>query len=259
MCVSNFKCFRIWSLDVLYRVYSLTTPRNPVILHIMDNLQFAPQTESYMPVPDFKYSPRQREVDFAQLIAAGGDRVGSLIKAAIIPLSESNKLSQPELYALACNLLRSEAVQERVDHFSILHKASMTTSAERIKQELAAIAFVDPSLVQEDHTTRDPDTDVETTSTREVRDLRTLPRYVRAAIKEFYVDRDGIPRYKFHDKLKSIQMIADLEGLFNDANAAKAPQVTFNLGGSTTELKQAANLAPIIDHPPQQAVPEFMR
>ena len=227
--------------------------------------QFAPPTESYLPTPEFHHNPRQREVDFAQLIASGGDPVQSLIKSAIVPAPEATKLTRSELYKLATNLLRSPAVQERIDHFLILHRASMDTSAQRIKQELAAIAFVDPSLAMEDRaipTPTEDDPDATTTVPTMARDIRTLPRYVRAAIKEFYVDRDGFPRYKFHDKLKSIQMIADLEGLFNEAHAAKAPTISFNLGGSTTEI--GANGAPVIDITPtvpglSSTVPDFLR
>ena len=51
---------------------------------------FAPPTESYLPAPTFQYTPRQREVDFAQLVASGGDLIESLIKAAIIPVDEAH-------------------------------------------------------------------------------------------------------------------------------------------------------------------------
>lgn len=223
----------------------------------MDN-NFAPPIESYLPTPTFKYSPRQREIDFAQLHAAGALPVEAIIKSGIVPREEANKLTRKQLYNKAATLLRSEAIQERVDHFRTLHRASMDVSATRIKQELAAIAFVDPALAMEDRTHIDPTTQEETTIPSMVRDIRTLPRHLRAAIKEFYIDRDGYPRYKFHDKLKSIQMIADLEGLFNDAHAAKAPTISFNLGGTSTPLDQD-NIIDITPSPAPQPLPEFLK
>lgn len=219
--------------------------------------QFAPPTESYLPAPTFQHTPRQREVDFAQLIASGGDPVESLIKSSIVPATEAQKLTRPKLYRMAASLLRSPAIQERIDHFLVLHRASMDTSAARIKQELASIAFVDPAQAMEDKEYVDHDTGEVTTTPMMVRDIRTLPRYVRAAIKEFYLDRDGYPRYKFHDKLKSLQMIADLEGLFNEAHAAKAPTISFNLGGTSMEI--GANGAPVIDITPTPDIPAFLR
>jgi len=225
-------------------------------------MELAPATESYLPEPVFEFSPRQREVDFAQLLAAGGDLVESLIKASIVPQNEVQKLTRPQLYKMAANLLKSPAIQERIDHFRTLHQASMDTSADRIKQELASVAFLDPALTQHDAPIIDIETGEETTQVANVRDMRTLPRYVRAAIKEFYIDRDGLPRYKFHDKMKSLQMLADLEGMFKEADQAKAPQISFHLGGETTELTsantpQAQSPQPVIDITPP-AMPSFL-
>lgn len=215
----------------------------------MDNTsptQFSPLAESYIQQPKFKYAPRPREIDFAQLIASGGAPVESLIHSAIISASDASLLSRKELYEMATRLLSSEAIQERIDHFTALHRASMEVTADRIRQEGAAIAFSDPALMQ--HPDGTP-----------ITNLHDLPRYLRAAIKEFYIDNTGQPRYKLHDKLKAMQMIGDMEGHFNEAHKAKAPVVNVNLATLQDPVDNAIDITPQPRPQPEADVPDFLK
>lgn len=180
--------------------------------------QLAPAIEVYAPQPRFKYAPPQRQIDFAQLIAAGAAPVDALIEAHIVPPHDAETTPQKVLYKMAATLLRTEAVQERIDHFVVLHKLGMESTVERIKQEAASMAFSDFAL------STDPDTGDPITNPHE------LPRHFRAAVKEFYIDANGNHRYKFHDKIRALQMLGDLEGHFDESNRSKAPVVNINLG-----------------------------
>ena len=183
--------------------------------------QFAPATQCYAPQPQFAYSPSQREIDFAQLVASGADMVDALVHAAVVPFEEAQAADRPSLYRMATRLINTPAVQERIDYYTLLHRQSMSITVERLQQELAAVSFGDfADLFHKDG--------------RPITNPHDIPRHARAAVKEFYQDKDGIVRFKTHDKLKGMQMLGDLSGHFNDAHAAKAPQVTIALGGSET-------------------------
>jgi hypothetical protein len=182
----------------------------------MDN-QFAPKTESYLPAPTFRYSPGQKEIDFAQLLAAGGDIVDSLIRSSIVSAEEAANTPRPTLYSMATKLLNSEAIQERIDYYAILHQASLSVTIERLQQELAANAFSDIAGAYEEDGSP-------------IKNPHLLPRHLRAAIKEYRVDKDGVVHIKLHDKLKAAQMLGDLSGHFNKAHEAKAPKVMVTLG-----------------------------
>lgn len=193
--------------------------------------QLAPTTESYLPEPKFKYTPKQQEVDFAQLIACGTDPVHALVTSGLTT-SEAATANRARAYRKATQLINTEAIQERIDFFIILHKTSMEITASRILQEGAAMAFVDIAEVQEEVV----DEETGKVSLQMVKNLKDLPRHVRAAIKEVYTDKYGQMRYKFHDKLQALKMIGDIEGVFDEANRAKAPQVTVNLDSGASLL-----------------------
>lgn len=184
-----------------------------------DDTNFSPPAVSYMPAPKFKYAPKQTEIDFAQLIATGADPVEAIVFSGIVTQEGADRLGRGELYRMASRLIRMEAVQERIDFFRQLHKSSMSVTVERMLQELAGMAFSDIA-------------DSYQLNGRPHTNPHDIPRYARAAIKEFYIDKDGVVRIKLHDKLKAQQLIGDLEGYFNEAHRAKAPQVTVNLGST---------------------------
>jgi hypothetical protein len=192
--------------------------------------QLAPKAEGYIQLPRFKFTPKPREIDFAQLVASGSDPVRALILAKIVTEDDVKTLPKAKIYSVAASLIKSEAIQERIQYFAILHRRSMAVTAERILQEGAAIAFADFAEAY-DH------------DGRPFHNPHNIPRHLRAAIKEYKIDKDGVTHIKFHDKLKAMQLIGDLEGLFDDAHRAKAPQVTINLGGAAAH-KPDANTAP---------------
>ena len=188
------------------------------------NTQPAPTTESYLPTPTFQYTPGQREIDFAQVVASGADIVYALLIASLVSSEEYNSTPRSRLYSMAARLLDTPAVQERLDYYTQLHKASMSVSTDRIRQELACVAFTDPANYA------DPQTGTPYTN------LHDVPRYARAAVKEFKLDDKGQITYKMHDKLKAIQMIGDLQGAFDEAHRAKATQVSVTLGDGRGQL-----------------------
>jgi len=193
--------------------------------------QFAPETESYVPAPTFKYAPSQREIDFAQLIAAGGDHVECLIRSSIVSAQEAKASSRPALYAMVTRLLNSEAIQERIDYYTTLHKQSMSVTVERLQQELAANAFSDIANAYDYDGVP-------------ITNPHDIPRHLRAAIKEYRIDKDGIVHIKLHDKLKAAQMLGDLSGHFNAAHEAKATKVQVTLGDGGGSLDKAIDVTP---------------
>jgi hypothetical protein len=208
---------------------------------------FAPRAENYLPEPKFKYAPNQKQIDFAQIIASGGDLVDALSISSLITAQEKEVASRSQLYAMGTRLLSNPAVQERIDYYLLLHKASMSISAERIQQELAAVSFSDFAQVhhKEDgplverknlyHDPEDPNsketfTEPEWRAGDPIRNPHHIPRHVRAAIKEFHIDKDGIVKVKFHDKLKAKKMLAEMEGYMDESNRAKAPNINISIG-----------------------------
>lgn len=188
----------------------------------MEHPQIAPYAESYAPAePEFKFTPSQREKDFAQLVASGAAPIEALSACGIISEDEAITSPRSSLYRMATRLLSSEAVQERIDYYRALHNHNLSVTADRLRQELAAISFADFAEAF------DPGTGQPITKPRDI------PRHLRAAVKEWYVDKDGVTRFKLHDKLKAMQMVGDLEGHFDEANRTKAPQVTVNLAHQT--------------------------
>jgi hypothetical protein len=190
--------------------------------HPMVQQQLAPYAESYAPAePEFQFTPTQREKDFALLVASGAAPTEALSACGIVSEADTLNLPRAQLYRMATRLLSSEAVQERIDYYRILHNHNLSVTADRLRQELAAISFADIAEAF------DPGTGQPHTNPHDI------PRHLRAAIKEFYIDKDGVTRFKLHDKLKAAQMVGDLEGHFDEANKAKAPQVTINLAQQT--------------------------
>lgn len=185
--------------------------------------QFSPQVETYVGPPKFKHTLTQRNTDFAQLVASGCHPADAIVRASIVTASEAHTTPRNKLYAMASRLMRSEAIQERMDYFAQLHRESMSITAERIHQETAAVAFADVAQAF-DHDTGAP-----------ITNPHDLPRHLRAAIKEFRVDKDGVVHIKFHDKMKAVQMAGDMAGVFDEARRASAPQVTVNLGGESLD------------------------
>lgn len=205
----------------------------------MDHQQIAPYAESYAPArPEFQFTPTQREQDFAQLVAAGAAPIEALQACGIVTPEEAATFPRARLYRMATRLLSSEAVQERIDYYRQLHNHNISVTADRLRQELAAISFSDyAQLFASDG--------------RPIINPHEVPRHIRAAVKEFYVDKDGVARFKLHDKLKAAQMVGDLEGHFDEANKSKAPQVTINLASQTnihpdvTTASEDGSLPPI--------------
>lgn len=185
--------------------------------------QLAPTAESYAPPqPKFDHAISQKENDFAQLVAAGGDNIQSMVAVSIITAKDALLLTDLTLKKMANRLTESPRILERTNYYRLLHQASLSLTVERLEQEAASIAYSDVAGLY--HPTGEP-----------ITNPHDLPRYLRAAIKEFVIDKDGIPRHKFHDKLKGMQMVGDLGGHFNEAHAAKAPQVNISLGGGAPE------------------------
>ena len=202
------------------------------------NTQMAPRTESYLPEPRFRFAPNQREIDFAQIVAAGGDMVEALSLSSLVTPEEAQAATRSQLYAMGVRLLSSPAVQERIDYYLRLHKASMNVSVERIQQELAAVSFSDfAHLFHPTDGPLQPDPfDPEGPhipayrAGDPIRNPHDLPRHLRAAIKEWRIDKDGCLVVKMHDKLKGVQLLGDLQGYFAEADRAKAPQISISIG-----------------------------
>jgi hypothetical protein len=188
---------------------------------------YAPSAEQYVPTKTFQYAPSQKEDDFAQLVAAQVPHTEALYRSRLITKDEYDKSSRSALYALAARLLSTPAVQERLDHYTELQKASLSIYRERILQERAAVAFADFALLY------DPDTG------RPITNPHQLPRYIRAALKEWGFDKDGVLKAKMHDKNISLKALEEMGGLYDEANRAKAPQVTVNLSSSHSLVQSA--------------------
>ena len=214
---------------------------------LKDIENFAPRAENYMPEPKFKYAPNQKQIDFAQIIASGGDLVEALSISSLITSQEKEAASRAQLYAMGTRLLSNDAIQERIDYYLMLHKASMNVSVERIQQELASCSFADFAQVFHDTdgpivSKRNPYYDSENPGSKEfteepewragdpIRNPHHIPRHVRASIKEFHIDKDGIVKIKFHDKIKAVKTLGEMEGHFDEANRAKAPQINVSIG-----------------------------
>lgn len=195
--------------------------------------QFAPPTESYIPPPAFEFSATQKETDFAQFISIGTLDGEALLRASIITTKEFNELPEDTLLRMAYKLKRSKGVSERIRYFRILHTSSMSTTLDRMKQEASAITYADFSLLFDDEGVP-------------YRNPHDIPRHVRAAIKEWSWDEKGNMRFKFHDKMKSMQMLGDLEGHFDKAHAAKAPQINITLGDGG-EAPKTIDVTPTTD------------
>lgn len=196
------------------------------------NPTFAPASESFLEPPRFQYTPSIKEQDFAQLIACGGDPAESVLASQLVPMDQAEVLGRAHLYRIAANLLKSEAVQERITYFAYLHRNSMSVTADRVRQEAAAIAFADFALAYHKDLIIDPDTDTITLPGAPITNPHDIPRHLRAAIKEWKVDKDGVVHIKYHDKVQALKMVGDMEGLFDEAYRAQAPQVTVTLGSS---------------------------
>lgn len=199
---------------------------------------YAPKAESYLPEPRFRYAPNQREIDFAQIVSSGGGMVEALSLAGLVTQEEAASATRSQLYQMGTRLLSSPAVQERIDYYLQLHKASMNVSVERIQQELAAVSFSDfAHLFHKEDGPLQPDPYDPTAPPRPshragdpIRNPHELPRYLRAAIKEWRFDKDGCLVAKMHDKLKGAQLLGDLQGYFAEADRAKAPQINISIG-----------------------------
>jgi hypothetical protein len=83
------------------------------------------------------------------------------------------------------------------------------------------VAFADFALLY------DPNTG------RPITNPHQLPRYIRAALKEWGFDKDGVLKAKMHDKNVSLKALEEMGGFYDEANRAKAPQVTVNLSSSS--------------------------
>lgn len=207
-----------------------TTPQS-------DKNALAPQAESYLPEPKFHHTPSRREIDFAQIAAAGGDIIEALLISSLVTEKEYQAATRRQLYTMATRLLSSPAIQERIDYYLILHKASMSISVERVQQELAAVSFADFAQLFHQHDSEELVTDPFTQELRPrfragepITNPHELPRHLRAAIKEWRIDKDGCLVAKFHDKLKSVKLLSEIEGYLDEANRAKAPQINIALG-----------------------------
>ena len=184
-------------------------------------MEYAPESENYLPAPTFQYTPTQREIDYAQLIASGVEPVEALRESALVSPTEYEMEDISTLKKMASKLFISPAVAERYDYYLTLHKASMSLTIKRMQQELAAVAYADFALAY-------------TEDGEPITNPHEIPRYLRAAIKEFGFDNNGQPRHKYHDKIKATQLLGDLTGHFDAAHAAKAPQVNVTLSSQST-------------------------
>lgn len=240
----------------------------------MKNL--APTAESYVKEPKFRFAPNQKEIDFAQIVASGGDMVEALKISSMVSSAEYAAASREQLYAMGTRLLSSPSVQERLDYYLQLHKAGMNISAERIQQELASVSFADFAQLfhPEDGPIVDTPNEFYDLSMPEspnnqkyvrraewkagdpITNPHDLPRHLRAAVKEWKIDKEGVLVCKFHDKLKSSQMLGDMQGLFDEANRSKATQVNISIGdgggGPRTINVADPQPRPIIDITPKQ-------
>jgi hypothetical protein len=213
----------------------------------LDAENLAPRAEVYLPAPKFEYAPEQKQIDFAQIVASGGDLTEALSISSLITVQEKASTPRAKLYAMACRLLNNPAIQERVEYYTMLHKAGMNISAERIKQELTACSFSDFACIFHDKDgplyRREklyPPEDAEGEDLFEwvhewragdpIRNPHHIPRYIRAAVKSFHIDKDGVVKVKFYDKLKAARLLGDMEGHFDEANRAKAAQINISIG-----------------------------
>lgn len=183
--------------------------------------QLAPAIENYAPAPSFELCATTRENDFAQLVAAGMSPAQAIVAVGIAKLDESIGVTAKVIEKQAKRLYLTPRISERIDYYHQLHQMGMNATAERVLQEAACVAYADFAQIFDEG-------GVPYTNPHDI------PRHVRAAVKEWGFDRDGRIKVKFHDKLKGLEMMGDMAGLFNEAHAAKAPTVTVNLSAPPT-------------------------
>lgn len=202
-------------------------------------------TSSYAPTPQFRYTPPQKEIDFAQLAATGTP----LDEAYALAGYQAAGYSASELRVKAAHLLATERVDERYIYFQKLHAAGMDLTVRRIIQEYLSLSFVDPAeFFAEDGITP--------------RNIHDIPRHVRAAIETYQITKDGALKVRTHDKHKALKALADLKGMFEEAEANRAPKVVVdfqqapgNVSLPTTIPERPASL----DAPKEDNLPEFLR
>jgi hypothetical protein len=180
-----------------------------------------PRRLSY-PEPHWNHQLNQQELSFARAYAASLDLHKAWTTAGFAPHTTKTKTM-----AAATRLLATPAVQERMVWFRQLAAAKMDLTDERLLNEVAAIALLDPLDFF------DPDTQA-------IRPMHEIPSHARAAIAQFDVDvtedaaADGTittrthTKVKFWNKLNALDLATKIKGLQNTA-AASSPVVVLNV------------------------------
>lgn len=186
---------------------------------------FAPTTESYTPTPNFKFTIGEKEDNFAQLVATGMTPAQAYMESRLAgqtPFLPSSAIPAPKqssfnLYQAAARLYASEAIQERIAYYQVLHRQSMAVTIERFQQELVAQAFFDPAtLFHEDGTP--------------ITNMHNIPRYARAALHSWEFNDKGEFKWKCKDSQKALKMLGDILGVFNEAYEAQRSEINISLG-----------------------------
>lgn len=188
-------------------------------------MTFAPATENYAPAPKFRFSIGEKEDNFAQLVATGLTPTQAYVESRLAgqnPFQPSSALPAPKqspthVYHAAARLYASEAIQERIEYYQVLHRQSMAVTIERLQQELVAQAFFDPAtLFNEDGTP--------------ITNLHNVPRYARAALHSWEFNDKGEFKWKAKDSAKAQKMLGDILGVFNEAYEAQRSEINISLG-----------------------------
>lgn len=209
--------------------------------------QIAPYMESYIPAPEFKYSPSVKEIDFAQLIGSGCDPVQALIESGIINKDQQGQFNHSQLYARAGRLIASEAVAERIKYYRLLHQQGMDVKLDHLLQEAAAIAHADFAGAFYNETIYDEEGREIAVPGMAITNPHDMPRHIRAAIKEFYIDKEGVVRIKWHDKMTAMKFIAELQGYYDEFYKNQKVQVNINLGSGPDSIKSLSDNETVIE------------
>lgn len=152
--------------------------------------------------------------------------------------------SKRSAYSTGHRLLKNAEIQSRIEKFRIKAQKRNDISLDRVLQELAAIAFLDPRDAVKwgpgEFKTQLDDGTIAQSSGVELIDSATLPDHVARAISEVGNTKDGV-KIKFHDKLAALEKLGKHLGLA-DRTAEKQADT---LAEAIKEISRRGSAAPI--------------
>lgn len=190
---------------------------NQITLNVDD---ISPQLRQELaPYENSPYTYDPDEEKFAKLVASTADPGHAMMQA--YPTRCANDRQAVRRGTILAGTPR---MAHRIAYYRRLLAMQLDISTTRVMAELAAIATADiAGIFASDGTVIHP---------------AQIPRQLRAAIKEIDVTTkaggETTYKYKFHDKMAALKLLASIKGMDIEARKASAPNLTFNLNVPTT-------------------------